>query len=441
MVPTIRICMLTRKFRIMKALIALFLLGVSNGVTQNITTSYPRRLWAEDEANSGILSVKMPLSPLTSGSSMPELVLSQGYPLEEYEVVTEDGYILTVFRIPYGKNQTSSPKTPLLLQHGLFSTSASWVISEPYKGLGFVLADAGFDVWLSNSRGTTYSRKHIKYNPNVDKKEFFNYSFHEMGYYDLPAVIDFMLNKSDTSQIIYVGHSQGTTEFYVMASTRPEYNAKVKVSATMAPIAHFTHCKGTVKILSDFTGVLGVAAKVLGLYEVLSNSPLIHLVDTTLCRKSSAIEALCSNFLFALTGFDAKQFNESLIPMIVDQGPSGASVKQLTHFGQLANNGGKFSMYDYGSTGNREHYGQDTAPEYDLTKITVATNLHYSLNDWLADVEDVKKLHSRLTKSKLIEVPYPAFNHLDFLWAKDVRPLLYNNMISMLKESVGQAGI
>ncbi|KAF6216011.1 hypothetical protein GE061_000348 [Apolygus lucorum] len=416
---------------------ALLLFGVSNGIPQNIRPTHPtaRGLWVEDETNAGILSVNKPLTPVTSGSSMSELVLSQGYPLEEYEVVTEDGYILTVFRIPFGKNKTSSPRTPLLLQHGLFSTSASWVISEPFKGLGFVLADAGFDVWLSNSRGTTYSMKHIKYNPAVDKKEFFNYSFHEMGYYDLPAVIDLMLNKTGASQIIYVGHSQGTTEFYVMASTRPEYNSRVKVAAAMAPIAYFTHCRGTVKIIADFTGILAETAKLLGLYEVLSNSPLIHLFDTTLCRKSSVIESLCDNFLFALTGFDAQQFNESLIPLIVDQGPSGASIKQLTHFGQLANNGGKFSMYDYGSTGNRERYGQETPPEYDLTKITVPINLHYSLNDWLAGVEDVKKLHSRLTKSKLIQVPFPAFNHLDFMWAKDVRPLLYDNMIAMLETS------
>lgn len=68
--------------------------------------------------------------------SQAELVMPEGYPLEEYEVVTADGYILTVFRIPYGKNSTSTPRRPILLQHGIFATSASWVISEPHKGLG-----------------------------------------------------------------------------------------------------------------------------------------------------------------------------------------------------------------------------------------------------------------------------------------------------------------
>ena len=40
---------------------------------------------------------------------------------------------------------------------------------------------------------------------------FFGYSFDEMAKYDLPASINYILNKSGEEQLYYVGHSQGCT--------------------------------------------------------------------------------------------------------------------------------------------------------------------------------------------------------------------------------------
>jgi lysosomal acid lipase/cholesteryl ester hydrolase len=49
-------------------------------------------------------------------------------------VVTDDGHILTLHRIPSSKGVAEKP--PVLLQHGLLGSSADWVVSGPEKGLG-----------------------------------------------------------------------------------------------------------------------------------------------------------------------------------------------------------------------------------------------------------------------------------------------------------------
>jgi hypothetical protein len=93
--------------------------------------------------------------------------------------VTEDGFILRMFRIPHGRagaNATTAdaaaakaaeaagpakapppqppPRRPVaLLQHALMDSSAGWALLGPRRALAFLLADAGFDVWLANSRG------------------------------------------------------------------------------------------------------------------------------------------------------------------------------------------------------------------------------------------------------------------------------------------------
>lgn len=78
-------------------------------------------------------------------------------------------------------------------------------------------------------------------------------------------------------------------------------------------------------------------------------------------------------------------------------------------------------------------YGTLTPPEYALEEITAPIGLFYGDNDWVADVQDVEKLHSRLPNVvKYYNVPFSKFNHIDFTYAIDVIPLLYDELINFL---------
>ena len=136
------------------------------------------------------------------------MITYEGFHSETHSVQTKDGYILKMHRI-LSKNMNPT-KLPILFMHGLSSTSAVFLLQGAKKSLPYLLAKEGYDIWLGNNRGNTYSMKHTNY--GVDTTSFWDFSFHELGIYDLPAKIDCILNATNHTKLIYVGHSQGTTE-------------------------------------------------------------------------------------------------------------------------------------------------------------------------------------------------------------------------------------
>lgn len=131
------------------------------------------------------------------------------YPAEIHTVQTEDGYILQMLRIPYGRKLTNDrkPRKPVFIMHPFLESANAWIVQGPEKALAFLLAEAGYDVWLGNARGTEMSRQHAWLDPN--EKRFWEYSWQDIGQKDLPAFIDHVLKETKFAKLTYVGFSQG----------------------------------------------------------------------------------------------------------------------------------------------------------------------------------------------------------------------------------------
>jgi lysosomal acid lipase/cholesteryl ester hydrolase len=116
------------------------------------------------------------------------------------------------------------------------------------------LAEEGFDVWMGNARGNYYSRKHVRLNPDaILNTAFWQFSWDEIGNIDLPTMIDYALEKSGRDRLHYVGHSQGTTAFFVMGSLRPNYNQKIISMHAFAPVAYMANNRNPLlMVISQF---------------------------------------------------------------------------------------------------------------------------------------------------------------------------------------------
>lgn len=109
----------------------------------------------------------------------------------------------------------------------------------------FLLSDAGFDVWVGNSRGSFHSRSHTTLSPE-DDPEYWDFSFVEMGRYDLPASIDYVLAQTGASKLTYIGHSQGTTQMFLSLSERPDWwKERLHSFVALAPVCKLTHSRSS----------------------------------------------------------------------------------------------------------------------------------------------------------------------------------------------------
>ncbi|CAF4225002.1 unnamed protein product, partial [Rotaria socialis] len=309
--------------------------------------------------------------------NITQLIQSKGYPWEEHKVTTADGYILGVFRIPHGRNASSStPGRPVLLQHGLLDSATSWVINFPEQSLGFILADAGYDVWLGNMRGNHYSRAHVKYNPDHDEA-FWDFSWDDMARDDLPSMIYYILNQTKQTQIGYVGHSQGTMiGFAEFGNLSNLVQNNVSLYVALAPVAHVGHIKSPIKYLSTTTIIKDLELYwhiLFGRNEFLPSSDIVRWLATYGCEQIIVDRLICENIFLVLYGPEKKNLNETRMPVYVAHEPAGTSVKNMIHFAQGVQTN-TFQAYDYGSPEkNQLHYNQTTPPAYAIRPMKVPT--------------------------------------------------------------------
>jgi len=385
-------------------------------------------------------SVRTKTIPPRLGHDLPtdQILLSEGYPVENHTVTTPDGYILTMHRIPYGKANTDPSNRPVVfLSHGLLSSSADWVIATPSKGLGYMLAEAGYDVWMGNNRGNTYSRNHTFYDPDDGAGGFWDFTWDEIAHYDIPSQIEKVIEVTGVDDLHYIGHSMGSTAFMAMHHYRMDIAEKIRLAHFLSPVAYVGHMQSPIAWIASFGDYIDTVMSWLGIGEFLPSGFFMDCIASLFCDAEGGYQdVFCSNIIFLLAGYDEAQLNRTLLETIVHHTPAGASTATILHYAQEVNSN-EFNGYDWRDDQLNFYHHGGPPPTYRLQDVTTPVAIYYGQNDWIAAMQDVLRTVSELPNvvpGMIHMVEFPGWNHLDFLWGIDADRFVYKFVLENMKK-------
>ncbi|KAJ2784559.1 cholesterol esterase [Coemansia javaensis] len=427
-------------------------------------------------------------------NSFAEIMDHWGYPHEDHLVETRDGFVLGIHRITgpraagddddddNGRRAAAAAAPPakpvVLFWHGFMLSSECFVCHPDWVNiLPFRLAEAGWDVWLGNSRGNKYSYKHIRYAPTDAR--FWNFSIDEIATIDVPTTVDYILAETGAPSLTYIGFSQGTAQMFMALSRNRALNARVSRFVALAPastprgfhntvVDYFT--KATPQMLYLLFGRRRAMSLVYFWINLLPRDMYVAALDT------------CVRLLF---GWTMRNLSHETKCITYWHLYSYTSVKAIVHWMQIIHSG-ELQMYDEdpqtyrrvrppapasrpvvpgGGARRRRRLPappparprrrRRTSPEarpagsaraeriraysalvpthwnnpYPIGRITTPILLFHGGSDSLSSVD---ALLDDIRDAPVQHVCFPDYEHMDFLWADSVGAMVYPKVLAAM---------
>ncbi|KUJ09789.1 alpha/beta-hydrolase [Mollisia scopiformis] len=370
---------------------------------------------------------------IRNASDFVDLCALFGYYAEEHVVQTGDGYLLGLHRLAWRKGEEeqkvnhgkdSIKKAVVYMHHGLLMNSEVWVcLTEEERCLPFRLVEKGYDVWLGNNRGNKYSKKSIHHSPT--DLPFWDFSMDEFAFHDIPDSIAYILDTTSAPSLSYIGFSQGTAQAFATLAIHPKLNDRVNVFIALAPAmspAGLSNgivdalVKASPQVLFLLFGRRSILSSATMWQSILYPPIFVRTIDIGL------------SFLF---GWHAKNISTSQKLAAYPHLYSFTSTKSVVHWFQIIRTK-SFQMFD-----------DDVQPVMPLSSVSKYTKvakfptrniktpivLVYGGSDSLVDIEVMlKELPSHTVATEI-----PHYEHLDFLWAREVDTLVFPHVFDALE--------
>ncbi|KAM3564104.1 hypothetical protein ARSEF4850_001983 [Beauveria asiatica] len=361
-----------------------------------------------------------------------ELCRFWGYEAEEHIVQTKDGYLLGLHRLQWrrgeeGQRVNNGPKSirkrAIYMHHGLLMNSEVWVCQTDEKRcLAFELVEQGFDVWFGNNRGNKYSKKSIHSSPNSAR--FWDFSIDEFAFHDIPDSIEYILESTQQQSLSYIGFSQGTAQAFATLAIHPKLNHQVNVFIALAPaMAPAGLSNGIVDSLMKASP--SALYLMFGRRSILSSATTWESIMYPPLFARSIDMGL--SFLFNWRTLNISYSQKlAAYPHLY----SFTSTKSVVHWFQIIRNR-SFQLYDddvhqpISVTTSRK---SSKVAKYPTRNIRTPIVLVYGGSDSLVDINSML----RELPPQTVATEIPHYEHLDFLWARDVDVQVFQHVFDAL---------
>lgn len=275
---------------------------------------------------------------------------------------------------------------------------------------------------FGNNRGNKYSKKSIHSSPTSFK--FWDFSIDEFAFYDIPNSIEYILETTGQQSLSYIGFSQGTAQAFATLAIHPKLNNQVNVFIALAPaMAPAGLSNGVVDSLVKASP--SVLYLMFGRRSILSSATMWEtlLYPPLFCR----LIDMGLSFLF---GWRTKNISTSQKLAAYPHLYSFTSTKSVVHWFQIIRNK-CFQMYDDDvyqpmSVASSSKYSK--VAKYPTRNIKTPVVLVYGGSDSLVDIKSMLKELPRQT----VATEIPHYEHLDFLWARDVDTQVFQHVFDAL---------
>lgn len=395
------------------------------------------------------------------------LIERAGFSYENYYALADDGYITQLIRIvnPLADHNYLK-RPPIIIQHGQTANSRNFVMQsnkqhhpmpwppnaddKPHKAssnrsLAFMLANNGYDVWLSSTRGVDGNNNGyiqmapmlaINNNRNSNKnmttgeddlllrrtqnRGYWSFTLDDQIAHEMPSQVATVLNVTGAPKVSLFGYSNTALTTFAMLSIRPDIAAHVDSYIASAPVVYYSELDGWFKwFMADFMQLIPASIDA-QLFVTDQAANFIRKVLVRTCKNLTIRYTFCKFALDLMFG-ESGQFRTNLELPFFGHLIRPTSWKCLAQHLQIVRRH-KVAKFDYGARKNLRFYGTKEPPEYHLSMVNrdIKVALVSGDKDNWANPATLDEVRRKLPSKPALDLVIKDYNHLDLAAAFDV---------------------